>query len=93
MSDKAKGHSISFDPDSLYVQAVDYAARQDPPRSASSVICEALKDYLKKNDPTVSDANADMVEQVKVAADRDPTLASDVLAFIRSRKRKKARRP
>lgn len=85
--DKALAKSISFYPSTLYTRADKFAGKQDPKRSTSSIVCEALAEYLAKNDPEHSDETAAALAQIEAAASKDATLAAELLAFIRTRKR------
>lgn len=89
--DKAVAKSISFYPSKLFERVDNFASSQDPKRSTSSVVCEAVAEYLAKNDPQPDDATAAALAQVEAAAAKDKTLASDLLQFIRDRKRTRRR--
>jgi hypothetical protein len=86
-NDKSLAKSISFFPSTIFHRAEKYAERQDPKRSTSSVVCEALSDFLAKNDPQPDDATTAAVAQFEAEAAKDATLAAEVLQFIRDRKR------
>lgn len=86
-ADKSLAKSISFYPSKLFERIDDLAAKQDPKRSTSSLVCEAVKEYLSKHAPAPDDATAAAVAQVEAASAKDPSLAGDILQFIRDRKR------
>lgn len=86
--DKAIGKSISFYPSKLFERLETFASKPSVNRSPSSIVCEAVTEYLAKNDPQPDDATTAALAQVQAAAAKDDTLAGDILQFIRDRKRK-----
>lgn len=90
-STKAVGRSISFRPFSLYEKAEQYGNSLRPPRSVSSVVCEALEDLLRNRGVDLEPSNDDAEVLAKTAAflKARPDSRSDLEAFIRSKTRQR----